>query len=63
MPLPILTYRRRRYYIDYRLQQFRSIPRDFGRIEFVDFRSDKGDRMLTFMVKRKLPIEWSRLHI
>lgn len=63
MPLPEITYRRRRHFVDWRLNQFRSIPRGHGLIEFVDFRSDKGDRMLMFMMRRKMRIEWSLLRL
>lgn len=46
--LPTYTYNRITYYVDYRLQQFRS---NTPIIDFLDFRSDKGDRILCKMLK------------
>ena len=41
------------YTVDYRLKQFRKIPLD--RLpEFVDFDSEKGDELLTQMIKKNL---------
>lgn len=48
MQLPTYTYNRIKYFIDYRLQQFRS---DTPIIEFINFRDDKGDRILCKMIK------------
>ena len=45
-PLPIISYRRRHYYVDERIKQFRSIPKDFGVIEFVEFASYNGRLLL-----------------
>jgi len=42
------------YIVDYRLHQFRSQPADFGVIEFIDFKSDKGDILLGEMLKAGL---------
>ena len=52
MQLQKYTYNRQEYYIDYRLQQFRSIPKQpQGLIEFIDFRDQKGDRILCKAMK------------
>lgn len=48
MELEKYTYNRKTYFVDYRLQQFRS---DTPQIEFLDFRSDKGDKILCKMLK------------
>lgn len=42
------------YYVDYRLKQFRSIVEYPQMIEFVDFKSDKGDAMLFEMLEKNL---------
>ncbi len=63
MPLQIVTYRRRDYYVDWRLNQFRTVATFPEPIEFIDFRSEKGDRILTFMIRRKLPIDWTLLRL
>ena len=73
MPLQQFTYRRRTYFVDYRLRQFRSVTDPnhahpcrpdcrAGRIEFVDFKSDKGDAMLCRLI-RTGQADWSRLHL
>lgn len=41
-------------YVDYRLKQFRTIPKNFGRIDFIDFDSERGDKILCKMIKEKL---------
>ena len=48
MELQKYTYNRKTYFVDYRLQQFRS---DTPQIEFLDFRDQKGDRILCKMIK------------
>lgn len=48
MQLQTYTYNRKTYFVDYRLQQFRS---DTPQIEFLDFREPKGDRILCKMIK------------
>jgi hypothetical protein len=50
MELQKYKYNRVNYFVDYRLQQFRS---DTPRIEFLDFRSDKGDKILCKIIKEK----------
>jgi hypothetical protein len=63
MPLQIVTYRGRDYYVDWRLNQFRTVAKFPDAIEFIDFRSGKGDRILCFMMRRKLPIDWTLLRL
>lgn len=46
--LQAYRYRGTRYFVDYRLQQFRS---DTPGIRFYDFRSDRGDRILCKMIR------------
>ena len=41
------------YTVDYRLKQFRKVPLD-SLPEFVEFDSDKGDRLLTQMIRKNL---------
>lgn len=48
MQLQKYIYNRKTYFVDYRLQQFRS---DTPKIEFLDFRDPKGDRILCKMIK------------
>ena len=48
MPLQTYVYNRITYFVDYRLQQFRS---DTPIIKFYDFRDPEGDRILTKMMK------------
>ena len=48
MPLQTYTYNRRKYFVDYRLEEFRS---DTEVINFVSFWSEQGDKILTKMLK------------
>lgn len=48
MELNKYKYNGKEYFVDYRLQQFRS---DTPQIEFLDFRSEKGDKILYKMLK------------
>lgn len=57
MPLP--TYKG--YTVDYRCRQFRRITKG-GLIEFIDFFSDKGDRLLARMIVEK-KADWRLLHL
>lgn len=41
-------------FVDYRLKQFRTIPKDYGLIEFIEFDSEKGDEILCEMIKDNL---------
>jgi hypothetical protein len=50
------------YFVDYRLKQFRSNVPYPQEIEFVDFDSDKGDKMLAKMIKEG-QADWSQLHL
>jgi len=50
--MPLQTYNG--YIVDYRLRQFRSQPADFGTIEFIDFKSEKGDTLLCEMLNKNL---------
>jgi hypothetical protein len=61
MPLQTYTWHKSAYTVDYRLKQFRRIKRN-GEIEFVSFYEDKGDRILTSMIKQRAA-DWSRLHL
>lgn len=45
------TYNRKTYFVDYRLKQFRTDSKPTEPIEFIDFESDKGDRILVKMIK------------
>lgn len=47
--MPLQNYKG--YTVDYRLRQFRLVPPDFGMIEFIDFKSDAGDTLLTEMIR------------
>lgn len=38
------------YTVDYRLKQFRRVYKS-GRIDFIEFNSDEGDRILCRMIK------------
>lgn len=55
--LPTYTYNRVTYFVDYRMQQFRSVSFNkagklFKRpIRFYDFRSHEGDRILSRMIR------------
>lgn len=41
------------YTVDYRLKQFRKVKGgDHGMIEFVDFASEKGDKLLSQMIRK-----------
>lgn len=44
-------YNRKTYFVDYRLKQFRS---DAPIIDFIEFDSDLGDRILCKMIKEDL---------
>jgi len=59
MPLEKYTYNRKTYFVDYRLQQFRS---DTPIIEFIDFRDEKGDRILCKMIKEN-KADFSKLRL
>lgn len=48
MQLQTYTYNKKTYFIDYRLQQFRS---NTPIIEFLDFKDEKGDKILCKMLK------------
>jgi hypothetical protein len=49
------------YTVDYRLRQFRMCPPDFGVIEFIDFRSEKGDAILSEMLEKGL-VPYDKMH-
>ena len=50
MPLQKYTYKNVTYFVDYRLQQFRSAV-DFPEIiAFIDFKSDEGDEIIVSMM-------------
>lgn len=51
MPLQTYRYNNQTYYVDYRLQQFRSAVPFPKPIAFLDFRSPYGDRILTHMIR------------
>ena len=54
-PLALPTYKG--YTVDYRLKQFRGCQggwENHGVIEFIDFDSEKGDEILTEMIKKNL---------
>lgn len=51
MELQKYKYNRVVYFVDYRLQQFRS---DTPIIEFLSFRDYKGDRILSKMIREKV---------
>lgn len=42
------------YYVDYRCKQFRSVATFPDTIEFIDFKSDKGDALLVEMIEAGL---------
>ena len=42
------------FYVDYRLKQFRSAVAYHEEIEFIDFKSERGDEMLVEMLNKKL---------
>lgn len=50
--MKLQTYRE--YIVDYRLRQFRSQPANFGVIDFIDFKSERGDALLTEMLENGL---------
>jgi hypothetical protein len=50
------------YFVDYRLKQFRSNVPYPQEIEFMDFDSDKGDKLLAQMIRKGLA-DWSQLHL
>jgi hypothetical protein len=50
--MPLQEYRG--YTVDYRLKQFRKCPPDHGIIEFIDFKSWKGDELLCEMLEKNL---------
>lgn len=49
--LQTYTYNRKTYFVDYRLQQLRTVAKLGEPIEFIDFDSDKGDKILVKMIK------------
>lgn len=49
--LQTYRYNRRNYFVDYRLKQFRS---DTPLIDFIDFESDLGDKILYKMIKERV---------
>lgn len=49
--LQTYRYNRKNYFVDYRLKQFRS---DRPLIDFVDFETELGDRILCKMIKEDL---------
>ena len=49
--LQIYKYNRKNYFVDYRLSQFRS---DTPMIDFVEFDSDLGDKILCKMIKEDI---------
>ena len=49
--LQTYKYNKKTYFVDYRLKQFRS---DTPIIDFVDFDTDKGDRILCKMLKENV---------
>lgn len=51
MELQKYTYNKVQYYVDYRLGQLRSIPKNYGVIEFISFGDDKGDKIISKMVR------------
>lgn len=42
------------YVVDYRCRQFRSQPEDHGIIDFIDFGSERGDELLSEMIREGL---------
>lgn len=48
--LQTYKYNRKNYFVDYRLKQFRS---DTPFIDFIDFETDLGDKILCKMIKEK----------
>lgn len=52
MKLQEYTYNRRVYTVDYRLEQFRRVTKQ-GCMEFIDFDSELGDRILCKMIRDK----------
>jgi len=53
--MPLQTYKE--YTVDYRLRQFRRCKggwENHGVIEFIDFKSDKGDQLLAEMLDQGL---------
>lgn len=55
MKLQKIKYRNKHYYVDYRLRQFRSIPKDNGTIEFYNWKTDDfGDVLLAYMLNNNL---------
>lgn len=51
MQLQTYRYNRKNYFVDYRLKQFRS---DTPMIDFIDFESDLGDKILYKMIKERV---------
>jgi len=51
MPLQTYTYNRVKYFVDYRLQEFRS---DTDIIKWIPFDSELGDRILTKMINENV---------
>ncbi len=62
MPLPTYTYNRITYYVDYRMNQFRSAVDFPNIIRFINFDDDLGDRILAKMI-RENKVDWTLLHI
>lgn len=48
------TYNRKTYFVDYRLNQFRTVAKPFEPIDFVEFQSGLGDLILCKMLKEKV---------
>lgn len=57
--LDTYRYNRVTYYVDYRMQQFRS---NQPLIQFIDFKSDKGDRILSKMIRENVA-DLSRINL
>lgn len=60
--LQTYTYNRRDYTVDYRIKQFRHLDWNTGRITFVDFDGELGDRILAKMIKDGVA-DWSKLNV
>jgi hypothetical protein len=63
--MPLQVYKG--YTVDYRLSQFRKVHSGDcacggGEIEFIDFRSDEGDKILYRMIEEG-KADWSKLNI
>jgi len=51
MPLQTYTYNRVTYYVDYRMEQFRTAVEFPKLIKFIDFDDYLGDRILAKMIR------------